>query len=135
MLVNLSSRPQWGRNMALQPWNLNRQGLTPTQIGRKLGITKRRADLAVQYGKALELAGITDPYIELTSMPAKASHWGPRKKGRTSFGPENCLIMTENRGFLAGSQPLVCIAQTGTSRSRPRGYGASDLPGRRLGRR
>ena len=46
-----------------------------TAIGKSLGIDKHRASIALQYGRSLQAAGLTDPFIELTQPPAKASHW------------------------------------------------------------
>jgi hypothetical protein len=48
--------------------------LSLEKIARKLGISKRAAHLAVQFGRDLREAGITDPYIELTEPP-QASRW------------------------------------------------------------
>lgn len=55
------------------------QGLGLTAIGKQLGINKRRANIAVQYGRQMRAAGVTDPFLELTSRPVKASRWGRRK--------------------------------------------------------
>jgi hypothetical protein len=78
MLVDLfepSTGPKYGRE-ALRLKEEENLGLPA--IGRRLGITKRRADLAVEYGRVMQVAGITDPYIELTEAPAAASRWRPR---------------------------------------------------------
>jgi DNA invertase Pin-like site-specific DNA recombinase len=50
-------------------------GLTLVEIGRKLGVSKRNAHLAVQYGKELRASGLSDPFLELTEKPAAASRW------------------------------------------------------------
>jgi DNA invertase Pin-like site-specific DNA recombinase len=50
-----------------------------TAIGKELGITKREANIATQYGKALRAAARTDPFIELTEPPAAASRWRMRR--------------------------------------------------------
>jgi DNA invertase Pin-like site-specific DNA recombinase len=52
------------------------------EVGKQLGLSKRVAHQAIQYGKALRQAGLEDPYVELTSAPDKAAHWGPHKKPR-----------------------------------------------------
>jgi len=70
-LFEPSTGPQYG----LQAYELSVSGKTPTQIGRLLGITKRRADIATAYGRAMHEAGITDPYQELTEKPQSASRW------------------------------------------------------------
>ena len=49
-----------------------------TAIGRRLGINKRKANIALQYGRAMRAAGVTDPYRELTEPPAGASRWRAR---------------------------------------------------------
>ena len=54
---------------------MNKCGRHPTRIGRELGITKRQACIALDYGNALIAAGMTDPYIELTEPPSNASRW------------------------------------------------------------
>jgi len=64
---------------------LAESGLRPTAIGKMLGMTKRTACIARDYGKALKAAGQTDPYIELTEPPENASRWRPNgRKGRES---------------------------------------------------
>lgn len=78
MLVDLfepSTGPKHGIE-ALRLREEERLGLTA--IGRRLGITKRQANIAVQYGGAMRAAGMTDPYIELTEAPTAASRWRPR---------------------------------------------------------
>ncbi len=51
-----------------------------TAIGKRLGITKRQANLAVQYGTKLRDAGLTAPFVELTEAPANASRWRSRRQ-------------------------------------------------------
>lgn len=70
--------PSAGPLHGLRALALKEAGSTPTQIGRQLGITKRRADIAVEYGKAMRAAGVADPYRELTEAPQAASRWRPR---------------------------------------------------------
>jgi len=65
--------------MALE---LHEQGLGPTAIGKSLGISKRGACIARDYGRQLRQAGLDDPFLELTEPPATASRWRPR--GRQS---------------------------------------------------
>jgi hypothetical protein len=54
---------------------LSRFGHTLVQIGQELRIAKRQAHIAVQYGKALEVAGLSDPYVKLEGPPKAASRW------------------------------------------------------------
>lgn len=79
LLVNLfepSTCPEHGSAaLALN----QQQGMNPTAIGKALGITKRQADLALQYGRKLRAANLQDPFIELTEPPAKASRWRNRR--------------------------------------------------------
>ena len=75
-LYKPSSVPAFG----LKAEALNReQQLSARKVGKQLGLTKRVAHLAIQYGKAFRQAGLEVPYIELTSAPEKAAHWGPHK--------------------------------------------------------
>lgn len=74
MLVDLfepSTGPQYG----LVALKLAEEGLGLTAIGGRLGITKRKANIAVQYGRELRAAGLTDPYSELSEPPADVSRW------------------------------------------------------------
>ena len=48
------------------------------KIGQILGISKPRAAAAVRLGKAMAMAGITDPFVRLTERPANPSRWGGR---------------------------------------------------------
>lgn len=78
MLVDLFARST-GPKHGLEALRLKEEeGLGLTAIGRKLRITKRQANIAVQYGRSLRAAGLTDPYIELSEPPKAASRWGPR---------------------------------------------------------
>lgn len=77
-LFTPSTGPQYGLE-ALRLKETESLGLTA--IGRRLGISKRQADIAVQYGAALRAAGLTDPYIELVEPPAAASRWRKRGQG------------------------------------------------------
>lgn len=55
------------------------QHLGLTAIGKQLGITKRQAHIAVEYGKTLREAGLVDPFVELTEAPPAASRWRTRR--------------------------------------------------------
>ena len=79
-LFEMSTGPKYGLE-ALRLAEEEKLGLTA--IGRRLGITKRKANLAVQYGRELRAAGLTDPYVELTSPPINASRWRERGKGHS----------------------------------------------------
>jgi DNA invertase Pin-like site-specific DNA recombinase len=79
-LFDRSAGPKYG----LEALALSEQGLGLTAIGKKLSITKRKANIAVQYGKQMRAAGLTDPFTELTEAPAKASRWGIRKNRKSS---------------------------------------------------
>lgn len=70
-LYDRSSGPKHG----LEAFSLYDQNVGLTAIGKRLGITKRQANIAVQYGRQLREAGVTDPFVELTSAPAQASRW------------------------------------------------------------
>ena len=54
-------------------------GKTLVEIGQALGITRRQAHIALQYGRDLSRAGLTDPYVELKKAPGAASRWRFRK--------------------------------------------------------
>jgi len=76
-------RPSTGPAYGLSAEALVRErGLIARQVAAELGITKRCADLAIAYGRALRAAGLENPFIELIEPPEKASHWGPHKKHR-----------------------------------------------------
>ena len=79
MLVDLfqpSSGPKHGQEALRLKME---EGLGLTAIGRRLGINKRQANIAVKYGKAMQAAGLTDPYIEVKEEPESASRW--RRRG------------------------------------------------------
>ncbi len=71
--------PSTGPRFGLTALALTDQALGLTAIGQQLGITKRQANVAVQYGRQMRAAGVTDPFHELTSCPVKASRWIRRK--------------------------------------------------------
>lgn len=73
-LCELSTGPKYG----VKAFEMSKE-LGPTAIGKRLGISKRNACLATDYGKKMQIAGVTDPFAELTSEPEKASRWRPRK--------------------------------------------------------
>ena len=75
-LFEPSTEPKHGK-VALE---LHEQGLGPTAIGKRLGISKRCACIARDYGRQLRQAGLDDPFIELTEPPANASRWGSRPR-------------------------------------------------------
>jgi hypothetical protein len=58
------------------------QTLRLNEVAIALGLNRRRAHIALQYGRALRNAGLDNPYIELTGPPDAAAHWGPHKKSR-----------------------------------------------------
>jgi hypothetical protein len=79
MLVDLFE-PSTGPKYGLAALELKEQKhLGLTAIGKTLGITKRRANLATQYGAKLRAAGLTDPFLELTAPPPSASRWRLRR--------------------------------------------------------
>jgi DNA invertase Pin-like site-specific DNA recombinase len=79
MLVDLFE-PSTGPRHGLAALELKeQQHLGMTAIGKTLVITKRRADLATQYGAKLRAAGLVDPFIELTAPPPSASRWRSRR--------------------------------------------------------
>jgi hypothetical protein len=80
MLVDLFE-PSTGPRYGLAALELKeQQHLGLTAIGKTLGITKRRANLATQYGAKLRAAGLVDPFVELIEPPAAASHWRSRRE-------------------------------------------------------
>ena len=69
-------KPSTGPRCGLRAVELETQhGWGPTRIGQKLRITKRKACIALEYGRKMRAAGITDPFIELTEPPKAASRW------------------------------------------------------------
>jgi hypothetical protein len=71
-LFDPSTGPKYGLAAAAL---VDEYGRKPTRIGKELGITKRRACIAIEYGEALRAAGLTDPFVELTEPPEAASRW------------------------------------------------------------
>ena len=61
---------------ALQFYNSS-VGKRPTlqEIATHLGISKRSAHLALQLGKQMQQAGVSDPFISLSERPENASRW------------------------------------------------------------
>ena len=81
MLVDLFE-PSTGPKYGMETLRLKEEeGLGPTAIGRKLGITKRQANIATQYGEAMRAAGVSDPYVKLMAPPTAASRWRKRGEG------------------------------------------------------
>jgi site-specific DNA recombinase len=78
ILVN-GFEPSAGPKHGLAALALDDQKIGLTAIGKALGITKRQANIAVQYGRRMRAAGLVDPFIELTSKPEAGSRWGARK--------------------------------------------------------
>jgi DNA invertase Pin-like site-specific DNA recombinase len=69
--------PSAGPKHFAEALRLSRDGLKLEEIGSRLGVAKRQAHIAVQYGRDMEAAGLTDPFIELKEPPAEASRWRP----------------------------------------------------------
>lgn len=67
--------PTTGPKHGLEALALDDQKIGLTAIGKQLKITKRKANIAVQYGRSLRETGRTDPFLELTSAPEQASRW------------------------------------------------------------
>lgn len=67
--------PSSGPRFGLRAAELSNQRIRLVDIGEKLGLSKRSAHVASEYGKAMTKAGIVDPYVELTEPPAGASRW------------------------------------------------------------
>lgn len=74
MTIDLFERSA-GPQYFAEALTLSKASTTLEDIGKQLGIGKRKAHIAVQYGRALEAAGLTDPFIELTAEPTAASRW------------------------------------------------------------
>ena len=77
-LFKSSTGPKHG----VEACRLADEGLGPTAIGKRLGISKRQACIATDYGRAMKAIGRSDPYIELNEPPQGASRWRPN--GRKS---------------------------------------------------
>jgi len=54
---------------------MSKDGETLNAIGKVLGVSKRTAHIAVQYGRNMQAAELTDAYRELTERPVAASRW------------------------------------------------------------
>jgi hypothetical protein len=76
LTVDLFDRSAGPRHFA-RALALSNEGRTLEQIGSELSLGKRQAHIAVQYGRKMEGAGLTDPYVELTAPPSAASRWRP----------------------------------------------------------
>jgi len=75
--------PSTGPAYGLKAEALERErGLRPLQVASALGLNNRRADIALQYGRAMRKAGLVDPFTELTAAPESAAHWGPHKRSQ-----------------------------------------------------
>lgn len=48
---------------------------TLAQVGAQLGISKRAAHLALQLGRQMETAGLTDAFIRLSECPSNPARW------------------------------------------------------------
>ena len=79
MLFEPSTGPKYG----LEALGLYEQSIGLTKIGVRLGITKRQANIAVQYGRQLRAAGRTDAFVELTAPPPQASRWRAPGTGKS----------------------------------------------------
>jgi hypothetical protein len=66
-------------NNALMAYELTKY-MTLEEAGTLLSMSKRTTHLASQLGKAMVAAGITDPFIRLTSPPENASRWRTRER-------------------------------------------------------
>jgi site-specific DNA recombinase len=74
MMVDLFKRSAGPLHFA-EALRLSRTGRILEEIGQQLGIAKRQAHIAVQYGKALAAAGLTDPFLPLEQPPNAVSRW------------------------------------------------------------
>lgn len=83
MLVDLFE-PSTGPKFGLKALALS-ESMGLTAIGKQLRITKRAANIAVQYGRSMRAAGVVDPYRELEEPPIHASRW--RIAGRSDSSP------------------------------------------------
>jgi hypothetical protein len=71
--------PSTGPKHGVAAERLDREeALGLTAIGRRLKITKRAAEIAVQYGRLMREAGLADAFIELTQRPSSGSRWRER---------------------------------------------------------
>ena len=95
MLVDLFDRSA-GPKHGLRALQLKEEGrLGLTAIGKILEITKRQANSAVQYGRALREASLSDPFTELTEPPTAASRWRNRRHHRNNPDSNSELPHTE----------------------------------------
>jgi DNA invertase Pin-like site-specific DNA recombinase len=76
--------PSAGPRHFVRALALSEAGRTLVEIAAELGIAKRQAHIAVQFGRKLREAGVTDPYRELTRPPAAASRWRTRPEAKTT---------------------------------------------------
>jgi DNA invertase Pin-like site-specific DNA recombinase len=86
VVADLFHRPAGPKHYA-RALELSAQGKSLVRIGHELGIGKRQAHLALQYGSLLQKAGLTDPYVELTAAPLAASRW--RRHPKLASGMES----------------------------------------------
>jgi hypothetical protein len=92
-LFHSSTGPRYG----MAALALETQGLGLTAIGKALGINKRQANIAVQYGRDLCAAGRSAPFTELTEPPVAASRWRTRGRAKpTSAGLSAASVMPES---------------------------------------
>jgi len=83
-------RPSTGPAYGLKAEALERErGLRLSQVAKELGLNKRRANIALQYGRAMRKSGIVDPFTELKSAPQNGAHWGPHKKAQEKSPPSS----------------------------------------------
>ena len=92
-------KPSCGPKFGLAALRLQEQGLGLTAIGKKLGISKCQTNRAVQYGRGLRAAGLSDPFVEITEPPAAASRW--RNHGETERKPNRTPTNTPENPELA----------------------------------
>jgi len=79
MIVDLFD-PSTGPKYGLETVSLmDKFGRKPTRIALELGINKRQACIALDYGEALRAASLRDPFVELTEPPDAASRWRLRR--------------------------------------------------------
>ena len=91
LLVNLFE-PSTGPKYGLRAAELADLGMSPTEVGLALGferrVAKHRAQAAIAYGRKMQAAGLTDPFLELTKAPAAASRWRTHARFRPT-SPES----------------------------------------------
>lgn len=106
VLVDLfepSTGPKYGA-AALKLGEEDRLGLTA--IGRELGITKRQANIAVQFGRALRDTGLTDPFLELQEPPLAAARWRTnhsRSNSQLTVAAVTPAVVSDGQPSLNGS--------------------------------